>query len=116
MSGIQTVYDTLNAASDVTDLTGTRIYAERGPDDGTVPVVIFERVSSPATADLSGEHFMNDVISVGCYAETVETVEALADAVRAALKSVSVVRSVSVIPFTPEEELFGRAVRVSVLP
>lgn len=113
---LQTIFDTLSAAPGVTGLVSSRIYAERGPDDGTVPAVIFERVSSPSTVTLNGDHFMNDVVSVGCYAETVEGVEALAQAVREALETVAVIRGVSPIPFMPDEELFGRAVRVSVLP
>lgn len=84
------LYSHLSSDGNITALVSTRIYPEWMPQEGTLPALVFSRISSPRRLDMEGSSGYMDVrMRVDCYASSYSAVKALADAVRVSLNNVT---------------------------
>lgn len=79
----------LKADSAVAAIVGTRIHPGAIPQDGALPAVVYQLISSPREVDLGGPStFIRARYQIDCWANSQSTVRSLADSVRAALNGV----------------------------
>lgn len=82
----QTLYAVLKNDSAVSALVGTRIYPLVMPQDGLLPAVVYQRVSTVPITSLDGDSGLDAVrMQSSCWATTYLGARILADAVRAAV-------------------------------
>lgn len=80
------VYALLQADAAVTGIVADRIYPIAAPEGVTAPYIVYTRISSAPTADLSGAtRAEGHRVQVDVYAATFADVHTLADAAQAAL-------------------------------
>lgn len=78
----------LEAASDVTDITSTRIYEGEAPQDTPFPYITYFRISGRKLYDLSGYTGLeNPHLQIDCWAEDTVVLENLTNAVLDALRA-----------------------------
>lgn len=80
------LYSRLSTDAGVTALVGTRIYPQRGPENATYPLVLYQMIDSGPVRDLASatDHFRT-LMQIESYATTQLAAEAIAAAVRASL-------------------------------
>lgn len=80
------IFALLQANAAVTGIVGDRVYPIVAPEGTAAPYIIYTRISSAPTVDLSGATRAEDHrVQVDVYADTFAGVHTLADAAQAAL-------------------------------
>lgn len=82
---------TLDAATAVTAIVGTRIYSIDAPDDPVAPYVVFQQIGANPGASHDGPTGATErMFQFACFASTAKGARALRDAVSAALDGVEI--------------------------
>lgn len=81
----------LLADAGVAAIVGTRVHPGAVPQNGSLPAIVYQRISSIRDVDMSGPQSFTQVrIQVDCWHTSYAGAKSLADAVRSALNGVGI--------------------------
>ncbi len=115
MAAEASLYSLLTGTAGVTALVSTRIYPDLLPENCAYPAIVFARSNTDPLIGISGQVFGTDIeLSIGCWAATRTSADAVASAVEAAIAGSDFYRVTRSAVADPDSGLLGTNVTVTL--